>query len=72
MPDDLFPTPADPGALKKVLAAARAALGAEPDLDHPRQALEPYFLDVVRRAAQDGSAASGATPAAPLAPFLRR
>ena len=65
-----FPTPADPATLRQVLAAARAALGAEPDVDHPRQALEPYFLHVVENAARDG-AASGAVPAAPLAPFLR-
>ena len=68
-----FPTPADPLTLEKVLAAARAALGADPALDHPRQALEPYFLHVVETAARDASApASGATPAAPLAPFLRK
>ena len=68
-----FPTPADPLTLQKVLAAARAALGADPALDHPRQALEPYFLHVVAAAARDASApASGAVPAAPLAPFLRK
>ena len=66
-----FPTPADPLTLKKVLDAARAALGADPALDHPRQPLEPYFLDVIQRAARDSAPASGATPAAPLAPFLR-
>lgn len=68
-----FPTPADPLTLQKVLAAARAALGVAPALDHPRQALEPYFLRVVETAARDSSAsASGAAPAAPLAPFLQR
>lgn len=70
-----FPTPADPAALKNVLAAARAALGADPTLDHPRQALEPYFLNVIQAAARDSAApaaGSGAVPAAPLAPFLRR
>lgn len=66
-----FPTPADPLTLQKVLAAARAALGADPALDHPRQPLEPYFLDVIQRAARDSAPASGATPAAPLAPFLQ-
>lgn len=65
-----FPTPADPATLRQVLAAARAALGSDPDVDHPRQALEPYFLHVVETAARDGGAA-GAVPAAPLAPFLR-
>ena len=68
-----FPTPPDPLTLQKVLAAARAALGADPALDHPRQALEPYFLHVVETAAREASApASGAVPAAPLAPFLRK
>ena len=68
-----FPTPPDPLILRKVLDAARAALGADPALDHPRQALEPYFLRVVETAARDSTApASGAVPAAPLAPFLRR
>ena len=66
-----FPTPADPLTLKKVLDAARAALGADPALDHPRQPLEPYFLRGIESAARD-SAASGAIPAAPLAPFLRK
>jgi ABC-2 type transport system ATP-binding protein len=68
-----FPTPADPLTLKKVLDAARAALGDDPSLDHPRQALEPYFLNVIQNAARDTtSPASGATPAAPLAPFLQK
>ena len=67
-----FPTPSDPLTLKKVLDAARAALGADPTLDHPRQALESYFLNVIQNAARDAtSPASGATPSAPLAPFLR-
>ena len=66
-----FPTPAEPEALKRILAAARAALGAEPALDHPRQDLESYFLKIIRDAAR-GPAGSGAVPAAPLAPFLRR
>jgi ABC-2 type transport system ATP-binding protein len=67
-----FPTPADPVTLRQVLDAARAALGAEPALDHPRQPLEPYFLDVIHKAAGNTPApASGAVPAAPLAPFLR-
>ena len=66
-----FPTPAEPEALKRILAAARAALGAEPALDHPRQDLESYFLKIIRDAAR-GPAGSGAVPAAPLAPFLRQ
>ena len=68
-----FPTPSDPLTLQKILDAARAALGADPSLDHPRQALEPYFLHVIQNASQDAaSTASGAVPAAPLAPFLQK
>ncbi|NLB64988.1 MAG: ABC transporter ATP-binding protein, partial [Lentisphaerae bacterium] len=46
-----FPTPADPANLRQLLDAARAALGAAPLLDHPRQALEPYFLEIIQNAA---------------------
>ncbi|MGD9781486.1 MAG: ABC transporter ATP-binding protein [Kiritimatiellia bacterium] len=68
-----FPTPSDPATLRKILDAARAALGTDPSLDHPRQALEPYFLRVIQDAASDASSpASGAEPAAPLAPYLRK
>lgn len=68
-----FPTPDDPARLRKILAAARRALGTAPELDHPRQPLEPFFLDVIRTAAADAAApASGATPAASLAPFLQQ
>ena len=66
-----FPTPAEPAVLKRILEAARATLGAEPALDHPRQDLESYFLKIIQDAAR-GPAGSGAVPAAPLAPFLRR
>ena len=65
-----FPTPTDPLALRRVLDAARTALGAEPDIHHPRQSLEPYFLQMVQNALRDGTAISGASPSAPLAPFL--
>ena len=67
-----FPTPANPETLRQLLAAARAALGTEPGLDHPRQPLEPYFLHVIESAARDTTPASGVTPTAPLAPFLRK
>lgn len=67
-----FPTPSEPAALRKILDAARAALGADPSLDHPRQALESYFLKVIQDAARDAaSPTSGAEPAAPLAAFLQ-
>ncbi len=68
-----FPTPSDPAALKRILEATRAAVGADPTLDHPRQGLEPYFLQVIQDAARQPDATdSGARPAAPLAPFLRQ
>ena len=68
-----FPTPSDPTTLRKILDVTRAAVGADPALDHPRQALEPYFLKVIQDAARDTSSpASGAEPANPLAPFLAR
>ena len=67
-----FPTPSDPLTLRIILDAARAALGADPTLDHPRQPLEPYFLNIIQAAVRDTpSPSSGATPAAPLAPFLQ-
>lgn len=63
-----FPTPAEPGMLDRVAGEVRRALGCEPEVAHPRQALEPYFLELVRRARTPG--ATGAVPSAPLAPFL--
>ncbi len=67
-----FPTPADPVTLQRLLESVRAALGADPELDHPRQALEPYFLQIVQDAARQPSDLSGAAPHPPLAPFLRQ
>ncbi len=67
-----FPTPSDPLTLRHILDAARAALGTDPTLDHPRQPLEPYFLNIIQAASRSStSPSSGATPAAPLAPFLQ-
>jgi ABC-2 type transport system ATP-binding protein len=68
-----FPTPPDPVTLQRLLESVRAALGADPELDHPRQALEPYFLQIVPDAARrQSSDLSGAAPHPPLAPFLRQ
>ncbi len=66
-----FPTPENPQTLRNLLEAARAALGHNPDVGNPRQPLEPFFLQVIHTAAARGAATSGATPAAPLAPFLQ-
>ena len=63
-----FPTPEDPAALERVTGQVREMLGVEPGVTHPRQALEPFFLDLIRHAATPG--ATGAVPSAPLAPFL--
>ena len=67
-----FPTPPDPVTLRKILEVTRSALGTEPELDHPRQPLEPFFLQIVQNAAHDPANTTGATPAAPLAPFLQK
>ena len=67
-----FPTPPDPITLRKILEATRSALGTEPELDHPRQPLEPFFLQIVQNAAHNPANTTGATPAAPLAPFLQK
>lgn len=66
-----FPTPANPATLRQILDATRSALGADPDLDHPRQPLEPYFLQIIQQAAHDPEAPARATSAPPLAPFLQ-
>ncbi|MBR3581837.1 MAG: ABC transporter ATP-binding protein [Kiritimatiellae bacterium] len=63
-----FPTPEDPARLERAVGGVRRALGCEPEVMHPRQALEPYFLELVRRARTPG--ATGAVPSAPLAPYL--
>ncbi len=63
-----FPTPEDPARLERAAGEVRRALGCEPEVTHPRQALEPYFLELVRCARTPG--ATGAVPSAPLAPYL--
>jgi ABC-2 type transport system ATP-binding protein len=63
-----FPTPEDPAVLGKVAEQVREMLGVEPGVSHPRQALEPFFLELVRKAQTPG--ATGAVPSAPLAAFL--
>lgn len=65
-----FPTPDEPAALARAAEQLRnlLGLGSAPEMTHPRRALEPYFLELVRRAQTPG--ATGAVPSAPLAPFL--
>ena len=61
-----------PAALRRVLDAAREALGREPEVDHPRKDLEQFFLEVVARAQQASATVppSGAGPSAPVAGYL--
>ncbi|MDR0993582.1 MAG: ABC transporter ATP-binding protein [Verrucomicrobiota bacterium] len=66
-----FPTPRQPDTLRELMKAAKGILGTVPALTHPRQALEPYFLEVIRKAEGD-FATSGAAQDAPLAPFLEQ
>lgn len=67
-----LPADLDAGALRRVLAAVRAELGAEPEQDHPRKDLERFFLDVVERARRDTRDASGVATASDVAPYLSR
>lgn len=59
-----------PAVLKRVLAETRSALGAEPDVDHPRMDLEQYFLGVVARAQSEADASSGAASHEGVADYL--
>jgi ABC-2 type transport system ATP-binding protein len=64
-----FPeVPAD--VMQRVLAAVRAELGKEPDVDHPRRDLEKFFLDVVEKARQEAKEASGVGPSRGVAQYL--
>jgi len=67
-----FPTPSDPETLGQLLEVARKALGAEPGVTHPRQPLEPYFLNIIQTAAADSNTPTSGATAAPLAPFLQK
>ncbi len=60
-----------PDRLRAVLESLRAALGADPEVDHPRKDLERFFLEVVERARREAvSPSSGATPGAGIAAYL--
>ncbi len=60
--------PAD--ALQRVLTALREALGAEPQVEHPRRDLEQFFLDVVEKARRGAVESSGVGPSAGTAKYL--
>ena len=57
-------------AMRRILEAAREALGAEPEIDHPRRNLEEFFLDVVARARAAGAADTGAGAGGAVAGYL--
>ena len=57
-------------AMQRILAAVRAELGSEPVLDHPRRDLEQFFLEIVEKARQATTEASGVGPAAGVARYL--
>jgi ABC-2 type transport system ATP-binding protein len=57
-------------SLQRILAAARAELGSEPTLEHPRRDLEAFFLDIVAQARQTTTEASGVGPATGVAQYL--
>jgi len=60
----------DAAAVARVLEAARAALGAEPETDHPRKDLETFFLEVIARARAGALDASGAAAGGSVARYL--
>jgi ABC-2 type transport system ATP-binding protein len=65
MPADL-----SPDAFQSVLAQMRAALGGEPDVDHPRRNLEQFFIDVVEKARRSATETSGTGPTRGVADYL--
>ncbi|MEI6082966.1 MAG: ABC transporter ATP-binding protein [Verrucomicrobiota bacterium] len=56
--------------MERILAAVRAELGNEPTVDHPRRDLEQFFLEVVEKARQSTTEASGVGPASGVAKYL--
>jgi len=57
-------------AMQRILAAVRTELGSEPVMDHPRRDLEQFFLEIVEKARQATTEASGVGPAAGVARYL--
>lgn len=66
-----LPSDLAPDALRRVLAAARAEVGRDPDVDHPRRDLEQFFLEVVRRAREEAPTPSGAGGGHGVAAYLK-
>lgn len=58
-------------ALQRVLAAVRAELGREPEVDHPRRDLEQFFIAVVEKARREANEASGVGPSRGVAEYLQ-
>lgn len=64
--------PLKPSTLKHVLEIIRAdAASGDIAVDNPRQNLESYFLDVVRKARENAAETSGATSGNRVAAYLR-
>jgi ABC-2 type transport system ATP-binding protein len=61
---------ADAAVVAKVIAAAREATGAEPEVDHPRKDLEAFFLEVIERARSTTPSPSGVTVGGGIARYL--
>jgi ABC-2 type transport system ATP-binding protein len=58
--------------MQQVLAIIRHDVAADKiEIDNPRQNLESYFLEVVRKARESSSETSGATSGSRVAPYLR-
>ena len=60
--------PAD--AMKRILTVIREAVGQDPEVDHPRQNLERYFLEVVEKARRGSTEPSGVGPSEGVARYL--
>lgn len=60
--------PAD--AMKRILTVIRETIGQEPEVDHPRQNLERYFLEVVEKARRGSTEPSGVGPSEGVARYL--
>lgn len=58
--------------MEQVLGKIRHDVASDKiDIDNPRQNLESYFLDVVRKAKENSAETSGATSGSRVAPYLR-